>query len=285
MGEAASDLVLTLQSSVAYGHVGNATAAFALQRLGRDVIRIDTVRFSNHPKHGGFAGAPAPAAEIDALVEGLAARGMLAEVGAVLSGYLGTAENAGAVGRAVAAVRRRRPDALSCLDPVIGDRPAGRFVAADIPAAIERHLLPLADIVTPNAYELEALTGVPAPDAAAAAKAARSLAAARPGRLVVATGVEDAGGLATIAATAEAAWRAWTPRVDAPAFGAGDLFTSVFLARYMERRDPPAALRLAASAVHAVFAATAASGRPELALVSAQAALAEPPALFDVEEA
>ncbi len=276
-----SDLVLTLQSSVAYGHVGNATAAFAMQRLGRDVIRIDTVRFSNHPKHGGYSGGPAAAADIDALVDGLAARGLLGQVAAVISGYLGTAENAAAVARAVQAVRAARPDALYCLDPVIGDWPAGRYVDAAIPPAIVSDLLPLADIVTPNAFELAWLSGRTVDSLESAAAAARTLAA--PGRLVVATGVRLGDSLASLALTAKAGWRVTAPVVDAPAFGAGDLFSALFLARYLEQGAPDAALALAASAVHAVFEATRRLGRPELALIAAQAALAAPPRLFAAE--
>lgn len=283
MGEEDSDLVLTLQSSVACGHVGNAAAAFALQRLGRDVIRVDTVRFSNHPKHGGHAGGPAPAAEIDALIDGLATRGMLRPVAAVLSGYLGTAENGHAVARAVEAVRRGRPGALYCLDPVIGDAPAGRFVAADIPPVVRDRLLPLADIVTPNVFELAELAGAPVATTADVLRAARGLQAADRRPLVVTTGLKTPAGVRSIAVAADRAWAVDAPEVDAPAYGAGDLFCAVFLARYLEGGAADRALASAASAMHAVFAETARRGRSELALIEAQAALAEPPRLFPVE--
>lgn len=275
-----SDLVLTLQSSVAYGHVGNSAAAFVLQRAGRDVVRIDTVRFSNHPKHGGYAGAATPAAEIDALVDGLAERGFLAEVGAVLSGYLGTAENAYAVRRAVDATKAARPDAIYCLDPVIGDRPAGRFVAADIPAAIAEALLPAADILTPNAFELELLSGLPVHDRTQAIAAARALPMAGQGCVVV-TGLHADNEIETLAVTAEAAWSVATPRVDAPAYGAGDIFCALFLARRLEGRTVEAAASQAASGVHALFEETRRLGAPELALIRAQAALIDPATRFD----
>lgn len=284
MGGEDSDLVLTLQSSVAYGHVGNASAAFALQRLGRDVVRIDTVRFSNHPKHGGYEGGPAPAAEIDALIEGLEARGFLKNVAAVLSGYLGAAENAEAVARAVDAVRRARPDAIYCLDPVIGDAPHGRFVADDIPPVIAGSLLPRADIVTPNAFELAELTGaaVDSPDAAVAA--ARALIAKGGPALAVVTGLPARKSVQTFAVDIDRAWVVETPAVDAPAYGAGDLFCAVFLARRLEGRAPGEALSLAASALHATFEETRRRGRPELALIEAQDALASPPHIFPATE-
>lgn len=284
MGAEDSDLVLTLQSGVAYGHVGNATAAFALQRLGRDVIRIDTVRFSNHPKHGGYAGGPTPAAEIDALVDGLAERGMLKPVAAVLSGYLGTAENGRAVARAVRATRRARPDAIYCLDPVIGDAPAGRFVAEDVPPVIRDDLAPLADVMTPNAFELGFLTGETFTTPAEAARAARRLQRTDGGPLVVVTGLPTDDGLATLAVSADAAWMAETPVSSAPAYGAGDLFCALFLARYLEGGGAARALGLAVNAVHAVFRETERLGAPELTLIESQAALAAPPDKFPVRE-
>lgn len=277
-----SDLVLTLQSGVAYGHVGNSGAAFALQRLGRDVVRIDTVRFSNHPAHGGFSGGPAPAAEIDAQIEGLAARGLLADIGCVMSGYLGTAENAAAVGRAVDAVRKVRPDVVYSLDPVMGDRPAGRFVAEDIPPAIIDGLAPKADVVTPNIFELEALTGLTIGDATDAVAAARKLAA--DGKTVFATGLRVGDGVQTIAVSGAGAWSVTTPFSAAPAYGAGDAFAAVLQARLLAGAAPPEALSHAASAIYAVLQATEASGGRELALIPAQASLAAPPHMFAAEE-
>lgn len=285
MGAETSDLVLTLQSSVAYGHVGNASAAFALQRLGRDVIRIDTVRFSNHPKHEGYAGGPAEASEIDALMDGLERRGMLKPVAAVLSGYLGTAANGAAVARAVEAARRARPDAIYCLDPVIGDLPAGRFVAEDIPPVIQERLAPLADIMTPNAFELGLMSGMAVEEPADAIAAARRLQRPDGRPLVVATGVRSGASLTTLAIEADAAWAIETPVVAAPAYGAGDLFCAVFLGRYLEGGGAARALGLAANAVHAVFRTTADMGAPELALIAAQGALADPPDAFAVSRA
>lgn len=277
---AQSDIVLTLQSSVAAGHVGNAGAAFALQRLGRDVIRIDTVRFSNHPKHGGYAGGSTEAAEIDALAEGLEKRGFLQNVCAVLSGYLGTDDNADAVARAVDRVRALRPDALFCLDPVIGDKPHGSFVAPGVAERIAEALLPRADIIIPNIFELEHLTGSEVKTAEDAVKAARTLMQERRVRLVVATGLHLGTDIANVAVSNEDAWICVAPTVDAPAYGAGDLFAAVYLGRYLETQSSRQALELATSAVHAVFVETAQRGLPELALIPAQAVLAAPPHLF-----
>lgn len=278
--------ILTLQSSVASGHVGNAAAGFVLQRLGCEVLRVDTVRFSNHPAHGGFSGGPAAAAEIDVLVEGLGARGLLVGVDAVLSGYLGTADNAGAVARAVAAVadaRRAggRPAPLYALDPVMGDHPKGLFVQPDIPDAIRRHLLVTGDLLLPNRFELELLTGRSIATAEDAVGAARILMAAGPARTVV-TAVEHGHGLIqTLAIDDRAAWCVETSRVAAPSHGTGDTFAALFLSRFLEKPDLSRALSLAVSSIHAVLEETRRLGRRELALIPAQEELVAPAVVFE----
>jgi pyridoxine kinase len=264
--------VLSIQSSVAHGHVGNSAAVFALQRLGRDVMRVDTVRFSNHPAHGGFSGAPAPTDEIDTLVAGLAERGFLAQCGALLSGYLGTASNGLAVARALEHLRQAVPDALYACDPVLGDDPKGLFVAADIPAVMRDVLVPAADIVTPNRFELETLTGMPCGDRETVLAAARQMLEWGP-RLVVVTGLRFAHlKVETLAVTLDAAWSVEQPLIEAPAFGAGDTFAAIYLGRYLEAPDPARALSLAAASVLEILGQT--SG--ELALIPAQQAIVAP---------
>ena len=264
--------VLSIQSSVAHGHVGNSAATFALQRMGRDVMRIDTVRFSNHPAHGGFAGGPVAAAEIDELVSGLARRGFLGECAAVLSGYLGTAENGAAVARAVESARRASPEALFVCDPVMGDDPKGLFVRADIPDVMRNVLVPAADIATPNRFELETLTGLPCDSRESVLAAARQVVERGP-RIVVVTGLTfQKDMIETLAVTQNEAWSVLGPRIEGPAFGAGDTFCAVFLARYLEQADVPRALSLACASVRAVLAETV----EELALIPAQSALVAP---------
>ena len=112
--------VLSIQSSVVYGRVGNRAAVPVLERLGHDVWPLDTVAFSNHPAHGTFRGRVVPAAEVAALVDGLAARGVFGRCHAVLSGYLGDPPTAAVVADAVARVRSVSPGVLYCCDPVIG---------------------------------------------------------------------------------------------------------------------------------------------------------------------
>lgn len=264
--------VLSIQSSVAHGHVGNSAAVFALERLGCAVVRVDTVRFSNHPAHGGFSGGAAPAGEIDALVNGVAERGFLSDCQAVLSGYLGTVENGLAVARAVETVRKTAPAALFACDPVMGDDPKGLFVSGDIPMVMRDTLVPMADIVTPNRFELETLTGLPCDTREAVLNAAKAILNWGPS-LVVVTGLRFARGqVETLAVTADAVLSVRHPLIDALAHGAGDTFAAIFLGRYLETPSPARALSLAAASVAEILAKT----DRDLALVEAQHAIVAP---------
>ncbi len=267
--------VLSIQSGVVYGHVGNSAAQFCLQRMGHEAWRIDTVRFSNHPGHGGFSGEVTAAAEIDALAAALDARGWLAGCDALLSGYLGAAGQGEAVLGAARRLRAANPRALWLLDPVIGDD--GRvFVKPGIPEFMRDQAVPAADILAPNGFELAWLSGMPVHDVASAAAAARRLRGGR-AQVVLATGIRPgAGSIATLALHASGVHVVETPRVDMPANGTGDSFAALFLGRFLATRDVPDALGHAASAVCALLRATAARGERELALVAAQDALVAP---------
>lgn len=272
--------VLTIESRVAWGHVGNAGAVFCLQRLGIEAWPIDTVTFSNHPGHGGYRGRVTPAAEIQDIVQGIAERGWLGRVDAVLTGYLGDAAQGPALRAAVGTVKSANPGALWLLDPVMGDRKPGQdgriFVKPGIPAFFAE-VAPLADILTPNAFEFAQLTGS-APDTLAAVVAA----ARRYGpEITVVKSIEFAPGtLTTVAVAPDQAWAVETPLLDTPGNGAGDAFAALFLARYLDGRDVETALGLAVSSIHAILAATVASGAAELALVAAQDQIVAPSPRF-----
>ena len=267
--------ILSVQSAVSYGHVGNSAAVFALQRLGHEVWRIDTVRFSNHPGHGGFRGTAASAGELADLIDGLSERGWLARADAILTGYLGAADQGSVVAAAAARVKAANPRALWALDPVIGDK--GRvFVKPGVPEFL-RAAASDADILTPNAFELAYLTGRRCDTPAQAAAAAQALRGGGPDRIVVVTGLAFADNdLTTLAVGASGAWQVTTPLIAHPANGAGDLFAALFLGRYLMRRDLADALDRATSSVHAVIVRSAAAGARELALIAAQDELVEP---------
>jgi pyridoxine kinase len=270
--------VLSIQSRVAYGYVGNSAAAFVLQRLGHEVWALDTVALSNHPAHGGWRGRIVPAGELAELLAGLAERGLLSRCDAVLSGYLGDEATADVVATAVAQVRAVNPTALYCCDPVMGELGRGVYVRPGLPARFAGTLVPQADLVTPNPFELERLTSHTADTRAAALAAADALRAQGP-RVVVATGLrlaEHRDEVAVLAVSAGGAWLARSPHRELATWGAGDTFAALFLGRYLSARDVADALGFAVGALDAVLAETQARGADELALVAAQDALVNP---------
>jgi pyridoxine kinase len=278
--------ILSIQSHVAYGHVGNAAVTLPLQRLGREVWAVPTVVFAAHAGYGPPQGAVLPASTVGEIVRGIEARGVFPRCKAVLSGYLGDADLGSVVLDAVARVRSANPDALYCCDPVMGDTAPGVYVRDGIPEFLATQAVPVADIATPNVFELEMLAGGRVRDLDDALAAARVLIARGP-RLVLVTSLKraetPAGTIEMLAVTRDAAWLVGTPEFDldpAPN-GAGDLTAALFLAFMIETRDPEAALSRVGSAIHAVFDATRAAGTRELALEAAQDRIARPPRLFD----
>ncbi len=283
--------ILSVQSWVTYGHVGNAAALFPLQRLGAEVWAINTVQFSNHPGYGSFAGQVTDGAAVAALVGGLDARGVLGEVDAVLSGYLGQAATGEAVLDAVARVRALRPDALYCCDPVMGDRAGGLYVRPEVATLLQGRAVAAADLLTPNLFELEllvpALRDDPPPSLPRVAEAARALRARmRPEgpALVLVTSVEaretppDSVDLMLASSRGTVLLR--TPRLPVEVNGAGDLLAGLFLLHVLRLRDPVAALEQATAAVWGVLARTAEAGRREPMIVQAQDELVAPSRRF-----
>jgi pyridoxine kinase len=285
--------ILSIQSHVAFGHVGNGAAVFPLQRLGFEVWPVNTVQFSNHTGYPTWRGRVFEAAHVAELVEGLAERGVLGACDAVLSGYLGDAALGAAILDAVARVRAANPEALYACDPVMGDVAQGVFVRPDIPAFMREQAAPAADLITPNQFELELLTGTPVSSLADAVAGARKALALGPKVVLVTSLRHDgtkAGEIEMLAVTAQAASRVATPFLDmdpAPN-GAGDALAALFLAFYIKGgraiEAVPEALGQAAAAVFAVIAATRRAGTRELQLIAAQDQLARPSRRFPVEQ-
>lgn len=282
--------ILSIQSHVAYGYVGNRAATFPLQRLGHDVWAVNTVEFSNHTGYGAWQGRVAAAPQVRDVIDGVRRLGVFAGCDAVLSGYLGDPELGDVVLDAVTQVRAANPAALWCCDPVMGDVDHGIYVRPGIPAFFRQRAVPLADVVTPNQFELEMLTDrkiVTLEDASAAARTllAPDDHAAGP-RIVLVTSLRHAAtgdaSIETLAVTRAAAWRVVTPLVAFPVApnGTGDAFAALFLADWLRTRDVPVALSFAASSIFAVLEATARAGARELQLVPAQDALVAPPHAF-----
>ena len=278
--------VLSIQSFVAYGHVGNAAAVFPLQRLGHEVWPVPTVHFSNHTGYGAWRGAVLPADDVREIVRGIADRGVLGQVDVVLSGYQGDEHVAEVVLETVAAVRAANPAATYTCDPVMGDVGRGFFVRPGIPDLMRERVVPAADLITPNLFELGALTGTePATldQVLAAAAAAR---AAGPSTVLVTSVVRTEAPPDTVemlVSTAGGAWLTSTPLLPLSVNGAGDLTSALFTAHLHQTGDPAAALASTVSSVYAVLEATLRSGQGELRLVAAQDALADPACEFPVQ--
>jgi len=277
--------VLSIQSSVAYGHVGNAAAVFCLRRAGVDVWPVDTVAYSNHPGYGAYGGRVRGADEVAEVVDGLNAIGVLSRCRAVLTGYLGDAA-AAAVLRAVATAKTANKDAFFCCDPVMGDREGGRYVTDEVAHAVCDTLVPAADVLVPNHFELETLAGRPLATLADTVAAADQLRASGPGTVVVTSleteGTTD-GEIANLLVTGDGAWMVVTPRLPLRAKGAGDALAALLVAGLINGQPPVAALERAVSSVLAVIEATVTAGDRELRLIAAQDALVAPPRLFPAQ--
>ena len=276
--------ILSIQSWVCTGHVGNASAVFPLQRLGAEVWAVNTVQFSNHPGHGAFTGHVHTGAQIATLIDGIAARGLLPSCDAVLSGYMGDPSIGAAIVRAAARVKAANPTALYCCDPVIGDDGPGVYVRPGIAEFIRDTALPLADIATPNRFELEHLTGMPTATLEQTKQAIVRLQKIGP-RVVLVTSLrtnatpDDA--VDMIAAEEGRFHLLRTPRIDRHFNGAGDAMAALFLFHRLATGSAALALANAGSSIHGLLRATEQSGATELLTVAAQAEFIHPSRTFD----
>jgi pyridoxine kinase len=285
--------ILSIQSSVAYGYVGNSAATFPLQRLGHEVWPVNTVQFSNHTGYGAWRGIVLDPATVADVIAGIADRGVLTDADAVLTGYQGSPGVAAVVLDTVALIRSANPGLVYCCDPVMGDVGRGMFVLPGIPELMRERVVPAADVVTPNAFELAYLAGsggdpvtarwadVSTIDAVLAA--AQRVRATGP-RTVLVTSVEHTDlpddEIAMVAVDDRGAWVVSTPRLPVSVNGAGDVTAALFLAHLAAGAD--VALGRVASSVFAIMEDTVAAGSREIRLVQAQDAIASPPDRFEV---
>lgn len=271
--------ILSISSRVAYGHVGHAASVFCLQRLGHEVWPVETTLLSNHLGYPAWGGRQLAEAEVAAVLDGLERLGALVEAEVLATGFLGKA--AALVEATLAKLRRARPDLLYALDPVMGERQGGLYVAPETAALIRDRLVGEAGLLFPNSFELDYLAGGRVESLADALAACHAIRArGRSELIVVATGIERVEGnpaaVETLAVGPQGAFLATAPRHAVEAHGLGDCFAGLFLGHYLNcERDLEAALGLAASAMAAVIEATGAAR--ELALVAAQQAFAAPP--------
>lgn len=223
-----------------------------------------------------------PPAELTALIDGVEGLHGFSGCGAVLSGYLGLASTGAVVAQTVRRVRQANPAALYVCDPVIGDH-GRRYVEADIIDIIRRDLLPLADILTPNAFEAGQLTDIEISGVADACHAAAALSDAGKRRVVI-TGIEAGESIATLVADRNRRWHVTTPRIDHPAHGAGDLFTALLTGHLLHGKTIANAAAAAVSSAYAIVRQAAEQRTGDLPLVEAQEFLRAPPHKFPARE-
>ncbi len=280
---------LSLQSHVAYGYVGNRAATFPLQRLGHEVWAVNTVEFSNHTGYGAWRGRVASAEQVAEIVQGIEALGQFSRCDGLLTGYVGDAALADVVLDTARRVRAANPRSVWCCDPVLGDIDTGIYVKPGIDAFFRDRAIPTADLVTPNHFELEHLTGRTVATMAEALSAARTLLQGGP-RLALITSLRRADAppdtIEMIAVTPDAAWRIATPMIgfEIAPNGTGDAVAALFTAHWIAGDEIADALGKAASSIFAVLEATEAMGERELQLVAAQDRLVAPPRAFKAEK-
>jgi pyridoxine kinase len=280
--------VISIQSQVAWGHVGNSAAVFPMQMHGIDVIAVPTTLLSNRPGYPSIRGRVLDARLVADLLRGVEERGAVDICDTILSGYLGSPEIAAVVADFVASAKTRNPKLSYCCDPAFGDRDRGLFVPADIPPLGRDRLCPLADIITSNHFEFEWLCGAKATTTGQVIGEAQALMARGPSTVVITSAeLKDTpdGEIETLAIEKSGegikAWRAGTPKLPISPSGTGDLFAALLVAARVRGSNTPDALGHAVSAIFAVLERTASSGTEEMRIVESAELLAQPKRRFD----
>jgi pyridoxine kinase len=279
--------VLSIQSHVAFGHVGNASAVFPLQRLGIEVWPVHTVQFSNHTGYGEWRGRVFDGSEIEQVVQGITERGVLGHCDAVLSGYLGSIGVGEAVVATVARVRAANPTAVYCCDPVIGDVGRGVFVRPGIEELMRDVAVPAADVITPNHFELDLLARTTTTSLDAVKDAVAAVQALGPRVVLTTSLVTDdtpADCVDLLAAEGGRFFRVRTPRLDLSVNGAGDAIAALFLAHWLRTGSAAQSLGRATASVFGLLQRTADAGSREILLVDAQEEFVAPTRTFPVDE-
>ena len=281
--------VLSIQSQVIYGHVGNSAAKFALERLGHEVLAVPTCILAHHPGHGRTQMEATEPKKLRQWLKDLEARGWLQNCDAVLTGYFANAAQIKPVAEFIQRLKEQRPDLIYLCDPVFGDNRAGRFLDRDVPTAIARDLLPLADLATPNTFEASELTQEKIHHPPSAMRAAAKLGPANVFITSVPVGEgRDEIEIGTLAWQRPGAWQSpgsiqktgsWlvsSPRHRTAPKGTGDLFSALLLGHMLNQVPVPSAMRRAVASVSDLVAAAQAAKTDELPLIDKQASLVSP---------
>lgn len=266
-------MIISIQSQVVHGHVGNSAAMFPMQHLGVQVAAVPTTLLSNHPHYPTMRGRVLDADLLDDLLVGVEERGLVDTCAILLTGFLGSAENGLVVARFVERAKARNPALRYCCDPVMGDADLGFFVDEPLREVFRERLVPLADIITPNQFEFEHLVGFAAEDSRALRRGVDMLSTRR-ARTVVVTGFglgeASAARVDTFAFHRGAAWKVSTPRLACRPAGTGDLLTALFVSSLVSGATVPVALETAVSGTFAVLLDMASANLLELPIVESR---------------
>ncbi|MFB2583685.1 pyridoxal kinase PdxY [Herbiconiux liukaitaii] len=278
--------ILSIQSAVAYGHVGNSAAVFPLQRIGAEVLPVYTVNFSNHTGYGAWRGPLISPDDVRDVILGIEERGVFPRIDVVLSGYQGGVGIGDVIVDTVRRVKEANPSAVYACDPVMGNAKSGCFVAPEIPVLLRDRVVPVADIITPNQFELGYLTGTE-PDTLESTLESADLARAMGPSTVLVTSVErpdrDPETIEMLVVDDAGAWIVRTPYMPFKANGSGDVTAALFTAHYRETGEASVALERTASSVFDLIETTYRSGERELQLIEAQEFYAHPRLQFTAE--
>jgi pyridoxine kinase len=273
--------VIAIQSQVVHGHVGNSAAVFPLQACGIEVAAVPTALLSNHPHYSSVRGGVLDAKFVRDLLVGVEERGRIDTCKVLISGYLGSPAIAAAVIDFVRRAKARNPNLLYLCDPVMGDADLGFYVDEDMRALYCEGLVPLADIITPNHFELEHLVRRAPATVEGIVAAARGLGPST----VAVTGVQlqdpSSGIVQTLAIEPRTGWMVSTPRLSCRPSGTGDLFTALFAAALVQGLTTGAALGRAVSGLYGVLEETERRQSYEMALIASAERMLRPHPLFE----
>ncbi|EOI5817818.1 pyridoxal kinase PdxY [Cronobacter malonaticus] len=278
--------ILAIQSHVVFGHAGNSAAEFPMRRLGANVWPLNTVQFSNHTQYGQWTGAVMPPSHLTEIVQGIAAIGQLSRCDAVLSGYLGSAEQGEHILEIVRQVKAANPQAKYFCDPVMGHPEKGCIVAPGVAEFHARFALPASDIIAPNLLELEMLSGHAVASVEEAVATARELIARGP-QIVLVKHLARAGyqqdRFEMLLVTSDEAWHISRPLVDFGArqpVGVGDVTSGLLLVKLLQGATLREALEHVTAAVYDIMVTTKHMEEYELQVVAAQDGIAQPEHFF-----
>lgn len=273
--------VLSIQSHVVYGYAGNKAAVLPMQLLGVDVWPLHTVQFSNHTQYQKWQGMVFPQEQIGLITQGMDEIGVLPECDAVLSGYIGAAEQGQSILATVRAVKAKNPNAIYFCDPVMGHPEKGCIVAPGVAEFLEHDAVSCADVLAPNLLELQALSGLPVENFEQAVAAARHLLSRGPKKVLVkhlSKAGRDPQQFEMMLVSADEVLHISRPLhdFDRQPVGVGDLTSAIFLANLLQGKNDREAFEHTANAVNDVMTCTQQNGKYELQIVAAREHIVNP---------